>query len=319
MSVTYDLIIKYLCANKENNKSIFTTPKNNYAFNLPNFTLLNNMFCRMGVTVHDGHNNISFITSLLTLINNEFMNQFNDSEIEQVNKFKIELLDKYPSKYHVDKNDIREFFKTLPTTQMLQYIVDILNINFIIYDFKTETTTAMYHGKIMNPYKIILLLAKYDDLWEPIMLKDNNNMIKDFSYNDIHIINILKQPLYYHNTTTTIVFNNNINVIKQNEKEMKNTKNEKEIKNTKNDKDTRNNKDTRNDKDTKNDKDSNQSTVAKSVFIKSNEIELKEISTSKMQRMTKDKLIEHAQSLGIKNDMKKLLKNDIINLILQGV
>ena len=92
------------------------------------------------------------------------------------------MLSDFIKKY--DKNDLRERFKLNPDLIVLQYIVDILDINIIIFNFKTETINVLYSKDIMNPWKQSILLANDDMFWEPIMcIKSKNTIIRLFDYN----------------------------------------------------------------------------------------------------------------------------------------
>ena len=212
MDINYDLIIKYLAKKSKIEKpNIFTTQKNIYTYSTTwsdNFKqLLTDKFYRYGVLIYDNdNNNISFWSSIITLLYNEFIISYIDDEITIINNFKTQLLDKYNSKIStfikkLDKNDFRERFKLLPDENVLQYIVDILNINLLIFDFKDNIIKSVYPDDNMNPWKQILLLAKYDNFWEPIMnTTSKGDTQRLFDYNNI----ILKKFLY---TKDLIIYN----------------------------------------------------------------------------------------------------------------
>ena len=100
MEITYETIIKYL-GNKTPKKEVsekqsFITQKNifTYANTFPEkfATLLTDKFYRLGTTVYDDKkNNISFWSSLLTLIDKEFILQPDKDMITSINIFNIEL------------------------------------------------------------------------------------------------------------------------------------------------------------------------------------------------------------------------------------
>ena len=208
------MIIKYLCKNKSvsnkvvETKHIFITDKGANNFNFPEkFKDLFNgeSFYRYGVTINDTNNmNISFWTSLLTLINKDFMIPYNNDENQMITEFKTNLLEQYKvSKLSqfikkTDKIEMREKLKITPDHIILQYIVDVLDINFIIFDFKIEECNVVYHSDIMNPYNRTFLFAKYENNWEPVMLGTK----KIFDYNDMILKQVLNQsgtnlPKYY--------------------------------------------------------------------------------------------------------------------------
>jgi hypothetical protein len=216
MEINYDIIIKYLVKKnvnsdnniKQKNKSnTFITQKSifNYSVNFPEKfkELFTDKFYRYGITIHDHENtNISFWSSILTLIDKNFLIPYNNDELSLINQFKNQLIDKYAkSKLSTifksfDKNDLRERLKLDPDIYILQYIVDILDINFIIFDFETTNIYSVYHKDIMNPWKQTLLLSKFKNYWEPIMMdKNKNDTQKLFDYNN----NVIKKIIQTNN------------------------------------------------------------------------------------------------------------------------
>jgi hypothetical protein len=214
MEINYDLIIKYLVGKNQSEKSenIFTTQKNIYTYSTTwpdKFKqLFTDKFYRYGVTVNDSeNNNISFWASIITLLYEEFLISYTEEETTIINNFKSQIIDKYNHKNlssyikKLDKNDFRERFRLCPGNNILQYVADILNINLLIFDFKDQTIKSVYPEEIMNPWKQILLLSKYDNLWEPIMLNNSKGETQRlFDYNN----QIIKKILY---TNELIVYN----------------------------------------------------------------------------------------------------------------
>jgi hypothetical protein len=203
MDINYELIIKYLSKKvinindkkKCNQITSFITQKNIYTYSTSFPTkfkeLLTEKFYRYGITIYDNeNNNISFWTSIITLLDKNFIIPYINDECELINQFKFQLIELYNKnllsdfikKY--DKNDLRERFKLNPDIIVLQYIVDILDINIIIFNFKTETINVLYSKDIMNPWKQSILLANDDMFWEPIMcIKSKGTIIRLFDYN----------------------------------------------------------------------------------------------------------------------------------------
>ena len=203
MEITYNVIIKYLCEKQDNPTILaktelakFTTQKNifSYSTQFPNKfkNLLTDKFYRYGVSTHDNeNNNISFWSTLLTLLDKKFIIPFTSDEIEIINQFKNQLIERYSKKKisaflkDLDKNDWRERFRLEPDIYILQYIVDILDINILIMDFKTINIYSVFRKDIMNPWKQTIIIAKYDSNWEPIMsVKAKGNTQRLFDYND---------------------------------------------------------------------------------------------------------------------------------------
>lgn len=207
MEINYELIIKYL-GQKDSKLTAktFASQKSilNYSVNFPNKfkDLLTDKFYRFGITNYDTNkNNISFWTSLLTLLDKNFLIPYNNDEVSLINQFKEQLLDMYKKSKlssflkEYEKIDMRERFKLDTDLVILQYIVDILDINFMIFDFETENIEVLYKKDIMNPWKQTLLFAKFENMWEPIMLiKPKGEIQRTFDYNNINVKKILFIP-----------------------------------------------------------------------------------------------------------------------------
>lgn len=284
MEINYETIIKYLsnCKSKEqkltSQKNIYT-----YATNFPN--KFQELFCdktyKYGITLYDNdNNNISFWSALLTLIDNKFMIPYNNDELSIIYNFKKELIKNYPNKYPIEKFNISERLKLEPDYIIIQYIIDIFDINILIFDFKLEEIYSLYKNNIMNPLKPTYLLAKTESFWEPIMNNSSKSIIKDFSYNDSIIKKILLMNIQYYENKKEFIVNDNINVIVENEKTLLKKVNKENT-----------------------------------LFIKEEPLKDEPMTTSKLNRMTKDKLIEYAKTLNIITDMNKMLKVKIIELI----
>lgn len=212
MEINYDLIIKYLVKKTDNIKpknklNTFITQKSifNYSINFPDKfkELFTDKFYRYGITTHDyENNNISFWASFLTLIDKNFIIPYNNDEFSIINKFKNELVEKYmKSKLSsliksFDKNDLRERMKLDPDIYILQYITDILDINLLIFDFESTNIYSVYHKDMMNPWKQTILLSKFKNYWEPIMMvKNKSETQRLFDYND----NVIKKIIHTEN------------------------------------------------------------------------------------------------------------------------
>ena len=198
--ITYELILKYL--SKE--KNIFITEKHNNNYNFFNKfkSILTNEFYRYGVLTFDKNkNNISFWTSILTLLNDDYLT--NSDDLSLITEYKNNLLDNHSKKISnflkkYDKNDFREYFKLNPDIIIIQYVVDILNINIIIFDFNQELEEiyTVYKTDVMNPNIDTILLANHQNYWEPII--KNNKKKFNYSDDDDTIKNILKNNILYY-------------------------------------------------------------------------------------------------------------------------
>lgn len=229
MEINYDLIIKYLGGKNTSDKAsnTFTTQKNIYTYSTSwpdNFKqLFTDKFYRYGVSLYDtDNNNISFWSSIITLLFNEFIISYTEDEITIINNFRSQLLEKYNTKKlsgfikKLDKNDFRERFKLDPDTTVLQYIVDILDINLLIFDFKENIIKSVYPDEHMNPWKQIILLSKYNNLWEPIMsvnLKGEIQRLFDYHHLVIKKILYTNDLIKYISSDKVFSIINNVNEI----------------------------------------------------------------------------------------------------------
>ena len=204
MEITYDLIIKYLSNN--NKKNDFEIKKHLIKYSdtfPPKFTeILLNKFYYFGVTLYENKKNISFYMSLLTLLDKDFITLTDKEEIKYYEIFKNSLsnniiktklsIDDYVKNNNILKKDIVENIDII----LFQSICEIMDINFIIFNFKTEEIKIVYVEEILNPWKPTLLFANCDDLWYPILYDVNSKRL--FSYNDQYIKKIYSLPLQYY-------------------------------------------------------------------------------------------------------------------------
>jgi hypothetical protein len=256
MEITYETIIKYLVPknknqlgsdtsfdNQVNNKPQFITQKNiiSYSKDFPEKfkNLFTENFYRYGITVYDNeNNNISFWSSLLTLLDDKYILTFDNDELTIINNIKNQLLEiskninscKTDCKTDFDELlkgiDIKEHFKLEANKYVLQFIVDCLDINFIILDFNTMEIQTLYKNNSMNPWKQSLIFAKSENYWEPIMYNkmkenkrffDNNNIIfkKILNYDNIKYYESIKE-FSIQNNILDIIMVEKSNLIKLN-------------------------------------------------------------------------------------------------------
>jgi hypothetical protein len=174
--LTYDIIVKYLMP-VVNNFSL----QPNIILKSVDFTMFNKIFddtfYRIGV------NNSTFKSCLLYCIDENLYN----TESDQINN--------------------------IITTNTITESVNKLNINIIIFDFKNNKITSEYYGNYFNPWRPTILLANYDDYYEPIITKE----CKIFSFSsyksNILKTNILMQNIYKNNTNNCIIINDNFKEI----------------------------------------------------------------------------------------------------------
>ena len=197
--ITYEDIIMALAPKK---KPVFESCKNimNFSNNFPDKfkELFSEKFYRYGVQQKYENKNISFLSSFLTLLKDNFM-ILSDIDImlqikdlismlcEKINKTNSSV---YSSIYlkEISKQALRKIITDMDlNVWFLETLTNVFQINIIIYDFKTEDIYTIYPSNAMNVWKPTLLFAKYDNSIEPIMHQEK----KIFSYND----NVIKKTL----------------------------------------------------------------------------------------------------------------------------
>jgi hypothetical protein len=183
MSITYQDIVSVLC-----NKNKFSTNLNimkfSEQFNYFN-NLFDNSFYRYGIyNFNNEYKNISFVSSILYCIDD---NYFTIEKDELFNKI----------------NSIYEYIKNI------ENIVEYLNINIIIFDFKENKIKSLYNGEYFNPYKETILLANCDDDWEPICCKDCKSFNINSNKSNILKNKILNKEITYYNDDKIFTINDN--------------------------------------------------------------------------------------------------------------
>ena len=121
MEINYDLILKYLVANKvEENQ--FVSKKNIMIFSdtFPNNfkELLGDKFYKVGVTQIVDNLNISFFSSFLTLMAENYMSLMESEEMTQINKLINELVD------DINNNKIPNSLKDIVKGALKKYVKD---------------------------------------------------------------------------------------------------------------------------------------------------------------------------------------------------
>ena len=314
MEITYETIVKYLGKKVPKVETYtFVTQKNifNYATNFPpKFSeLLSDKFYRMGVTQQDDKkNNISFWSSIVSLIDKEFMIPVSTDEITTINQFKEQLLEIYSKSKlshflkDMEKIDIRERFKLDPDTHVLQYIVDMMDINILVLDFKSLSISALYRKDMMNPWKQTFVFAKSDSNWEPIMLvRAKGEIQRIFDYNNMNIRKIMLSDSvkYYDNINKEYIYMDNImDVIELEKKKLKIV-----------------------DPVEEDSESSVKTDIEDTIFVEKDEIkEMKQLNKTKLTKMKLNEVIELATKLklltqGVDNPTKPVMVTMILNKI----
>ena len=300
MEINYNLIVKYLANNKKDevlfssNKNMMTTSEK---FPTEFKGLLGDKFYRIGVTQTQDEKNISFYTSVLTLLDDNFMTLTNNEEKYKLLAFIESLvnLNNLPENLkEISKGALRKYIKDMDTNiWILEWIANKLKINFLIFDFKSLNIYTVYEGQIMNPWKPILLLAKDDKNWEPL----RSNEKKTFSYLDNFIKKIINYGITYYDEGIIKKEFTLVDNLQEIIEEFNEDKSENEFIQEKTSEDDSICKE--------NDQDIN-------TFIKK---ENKYLSENKLNKMTKDDLIGYMKTLNLKPN-SKLTKKDLIKTVL---
>ena len=204
MSITYTTIINSLVENEEKNEIIdlLLTNKNDFSnvSNIFNILFDHNYSCYGILNYDNNNNNISIYSSVLTLLDTDFILPFYKDELIIINNFKNNIIN------HTIINNIE--FIDLSNNDKLQIIANILNINIIIFDKISKNIIGIYNN--FNPYKTTLLLSLYNSLYEPII---NHNLFQRcFNFNDNIIKNIIKYNNINYNITEEDINITNTNI-----------------------------------------------------------------------------------------------------------
>ena len=204
MEINYELILKYLAPQVKSVKTNFESKKHimNYSDKFPiKFQeILGDKFYRYGISqLNTENDNISFYSSLFTLLTNEYITMDKKEEENYINTFIKDLeseTKKLPSSLkQISKGALKNYIKDKkPCIWLLELLAHKFEINILIFDFVTLDITTVYFNDTLNPWHSFLLFAKYEEKWEPIRNHDK----KIYSYNDSIIKKCLSNPLKYY-------------------------------------------------------------------------------------------------------------------------
>jgi len=331
MEINYNTIVQYLCSedstSNENVKK-FSTVKNIMVssddFKYTKFLkdISKKTFYRYGVTRYNNEQvNISFMTSFLTLIDKNFITMDKKEELSYINNFCQRIKEKLLGKF---KFEVSKFQKPVLLDRLselkfddgvlIQVICQILGINFIIFDYKEEKINCIFDGDYMNPWRVTVFMAKYDNDWEPLFCDK-----KMFSYNDSYLKKILTtEEINYYNSDylgKDYSLMDNINILLD----------EENIEDFSNDEDSDSAKDTSIDKKLSlSESDSNDTEIKEEIdvnetFINPQE-EIKEmnLNKTKLKSLKKAEIFELIKKLNLDitaNDTKKKMIETIVPYI----
>tara|TARA_B110000208_G_scaffold185903_1_gene241759 strand:- start:821 stop:1762 length:942 start_codon:yes stop_codon:yes gene_type:complete len=181
--------------------------------------IFENKIERYGIISHSKQNNISFLLSLLFLLDNNFINISNGEQNKYIyffkNKLKIEITEidflnklKLKNNGWNKKNILKLIQKDKIDNNYINFISAYFNINIFIFELKSENIFAFYNDELYNKFKCNIFISKLDDIYEPIIFIDGS---KHFKYNS----NILNNVLNCNNVDILDTGFNKINKIKK--------------------------------------------------------------------------------------------------------
>ena len=171
--ITYDLIIKYLvsnntqCINNINIQSDILKSNFKYKDIFP--------YKKTGV---NQKNNMGLISSILYLIENEYKLVSEEEQYKLNDIFLNQLKSKWNNLKKSNIN-INININMKDELNILKIISTILMLNIIILDFKND---KYYCDNKVNPFMGFLIIAKYDNNYEPVSDGDK----KIFNYDDLN-------------------------------------------------------------------------------------------------------------------------------------
>ncbi len=182
-TITYETIIKHLMPEQ----NTFSLQPNIImkSEDFPMFKdIFDDVFYRIGITNNHMGKNISLQNSVMYCVDSNYNNK-----------------------------DIETIINTIPDD--IQLIVKELCINIFIFNFTNNMIECVYNGEYMNPWKPSIYLARYNEWWEPIVVKD----LRVFSFSsprsNVLKHNILNMDVYQYGTKDNIIINDNFNEIIQ--------------------------------------------------------------------------------------------------------
>lgn len=208
MKITYDTIIEYLCSNNQN--YTFLTKPNIIKFidSDTNYIFHNKFdgFFRMGTLVYNKNDiNISLFSSILFLMNKNFIYMDENEKIKNINKIINDMRNYWNTKYkknkYFNKNDGEKLIINYKLNKLLEENFDnflemicfCFKINIIRLNYKKNNISLHYFKKFndgsVNLFIPTIILGNYNNFWEPIY----NNNSKIFNLKNKSLQFILKK------------------------------------------------------------------------------------------------------------------------------
>ena len=209
----------------------------------------------------------------------------NDQQLDFINVIKKQFIEyvknnyrKFSNKKKFSRNFSMDILKKDEFNPILLELISFcFDINILIFNFKDEKIYVVNSNEFYNPYKCTILLANYEEYFEPICSKTN----KLFTYTNNFLEKILNEDIEYYegeylDKDYTLV--DNLNELYQNNNKIE----------------------------------SNESSDSNSMFIKNNSLKLNKTKLTKMKKTDIIQLINDFNYEININQTKKNLINEIL-------
>lgn len=198
MEINYDIIIKYLAKNENENENIEGIVKKNLIKKYNDFSediqsILKNNFYIYGIKVYNDNNeNISHWSSLLFLIIKDFILLTDNEQLIYIKKIKSQMVEYIKTNYKKFKNR-KKFSKNyaielIRSNKFNPLILELFSycfkINIIIIDFLENKIFTVSVDEYFNPWKPTVFLSKHNDFFQPLLTNTN----KKFYYDNLKFI-----------------------------------------------------------------------------------------------------------------------------------
>jgi len=184
--ITYEIILEYLSPpiNTFSNQNNIILPSSKFTY-FKNY--FDDSFYRCGIQYIHNSKNVSFENSIKYCLDTQ----------EELSK-NCQLV--------YDDNSISSI-------NNLWNITKSIHNNIIVFDFKNNKISSAYYGEYFNPWRPTILLANYNEWWEPII--SNEAKIFSFSSNKSSILKtkILSNEIKKYGEDNNIIINDNFNEI----------------------------------------------------------------------------------------------------------
>lgn len=291
MEINYNLILEYLCNQKDLSLNSFSNKVNiiQKGTDFNNFkNIFDENFYRYGVNIYnDTNDNISLYSSLLFCLDSNILLKDTLELFNTVSELKLSLINSQINLKDLDiDDDINLLVKNNENSYLLEVLVNMFKINIIIFDFKDNKIKSVYDGKYFNPWKLTIYLANYENFWEPIISSDKKYFSISNDVNNTLKNKILFEDIEYFNDLKAFTINDNLEEILEDSNLINYNKNKSE----------------------------GNVEVENDTFISHNNL-IKNFNKSKLSKLKKDELIGIMTNLNINLDNKKAKKQDIVNII----